>query len=104
MLRPLHDRIRREDIDNAEIVYRVHRLVRIVRRAQPAVVLVEQEVLPLARVFVGEDVEDVGAGGERLRVDAPDGGDFGGERAFAFAFGGFAADEGDFGLRHQRFT
>ena len=93
MLHALQDRVRREDVDDAEVVYRVEWRVRVVRRAQPAVVLVEQEVLPLARVFVGEDVEDVGAGGERLRVDAPDGGDFGGERAFAFSFGGFATDE-----------
>ena len=100
MLDLLERIVRRQDIDDAQIVDRVEVLVRLVRRADPALVLVEQEVLPLpAGVLLGEDV---GGRVERLGVGLPDdaahGHRFGGLGAFAFAHGGFAADDGDVGL------
>ena len=39
------------DVDDAEVIDRVHVLVRLVRRAQTALILVEDEMLPLAGVF-----------------------------------------------------
>ena len=93
MLHALQDGVRREDVDDPEVVYRVERRVRVVRRAQPAVVLVEQEVRALARrVFVGEDVRR----GREVDVRRVEGAD--GARGFALARGGLAPDEGDLGL------
>ena len=48
VLHPLARVVRREDVDNAHVVNRAERRVRLVRRAQPALVLVEEVVLPLA--------------------------------------------------------
>ena len=54
MLDLLERIVRRQDIDDAQIVDRVEVFVRLVRRAQAALILVEDEVLPLAGVFFRE--------------------------------------------------
>ena len=54
MLALLEKIVRREDVDDAEVIDRVHVLVRLVRRAQAALILVEDEVLPLAGIFLGK--------------------------------------------------
>ena len=100
MLNLLERRVRRQNINNPQIINHIEALVRLVRRAHPAVVLIEQEVLSFAGgVLFGEDVggvgEDLGVG---LAHDAAHGDRFGGLGAFGFAGGGFAADEGYFGL------
>ena len=44
----------RQDVDDAQIIYSLEPRVRLVRRAQPTIVLIKQEVLPVACVFLGE--------------------------------------------------
>ena len=52
---PLHDAVRRQDVDDAEIVHRVEREVLLVRGAKAAFVLVEEEMLPVAGVLLGQN-------------------------------------------------
>lgn len=51
--------VRCQDVDNAKVIDGVHALVRLVGRPQPAFVLVENEVLSLARVRIRELEGDV---------------------------------------------
>ena len=55
MFDPLHDAVRRQDVDDAEIIHRMERQVLLVRRAKATLVLVKEEVLPVARVLLGEN-------------------------------------------------
>lgn len=47
-------RIGRQNVDDAKIIERVHRLVGFVRRLQPTLVLVEYKLLSVARVYFGQ--------------------------------------------------
>ena len=55
MFDPLHDAVRRQDVDDTEIIHRVERQVLLVRRAKAAFVLVKEEVLTVARVLLGQN-------------------------------------------------
>src|SRR5712671_193732 len=55
MLDPLHHSVRRQYIDDTEVIHRMERLVLLVRRADPALILVKEKVLPVARVHLGQD-------------------------------------------------
>ena len=55
MLDFLHKAVRRQDVDHAEVVHRIERLVLLVRRAEPSFVLGEEEVLSVAGVLFGQD-------------------------------------------------
>lgn len=54
VLHLLEEGIRRQNIDDAEIINRVHGAIPLVRRAYPAFVLVEDEMPSVGGVFVGE--------------------------------------------------
>ena len=89
----------KQDVDDAEVINSVEVLVRLVRRAYPALVLVEQEVLPLAAgIFVRQYVGAV----ESLRIglahDATHGRHVGRVRALTPADYGFPPDQLHFGL------
>ena len=51
----LHDAVRRQDVDDTEIIHRAERQVLLVRRAKAAFVLVKEEMLPVARVLLGQN-------------------------------------------------
>jgi len=67
MLDSLHDAVRRQYVDDADVVHRAERLILLVRRAEPALVLVKQEVLPVAGVLLGQDTV-IDASQVRVRV------------------------------------
>jgi hypothetical protein len=98
MLDLLDARVRRADVDDAEVVDLIERLVRFVRRPQPALVLVEEEVLPVGDVGFGEVVGRALLA-ERPRVRTLDGLTDGGGFGRGFDGGGFATGGGvDLGL------
>jgi len=69
MLHLLDERVRRTDVDHAEVVDHVHRLVALVRRSQPSLVLVEQEVFPVGCIGLGEMVSrSRSVDGSRIRT------------------------------------
>lgn len=52
MLELLDERIRRQDIDDAQIIDRIHRIIRLIGRSKTTFILVEDERLPITRILL----------------------------------------------------